>query len=147
MQNFADNHLHPNRVSRSALTWFAQSVSARRQFNVLPRVVIDLGFLVCDYMRLNPRSSSKEGSYWNKAMRRLGYPFKIRFKFFYRASTKETPYTVQTCDNGRFIIPDRYIEELENLPHTQISFVAELFDRSVGRYTKGIWTQPIYLAL
>jgi len=49
---------------------------------------------------------------------------------------KDTPYIIQTCDNERLVIPDRFIEELKNLPETQLSFKEELLDRFMGNYTK-----------
>lgn len=43
---------------------------------------------------------------------------------------------IHTCDNERLVIPDRFIEELKNLPDTQLSFKEELLDRFMGTYTK-----------
>lgn len=43
---------------------------------------------------------------------------------------------IHTCDNERLVIPDRFIEELKNLPDTQLSFKEELLDRFMGKYTK-----------
>jgi hypothetical protein len=43
---------------------------------------------------------------------------------------------IQTCDNERLVIPDKFIEELKNLPDTQLSFKEELLDRFMGKYTK-----------
>ena len=49
---------------------------------------------------------------------------------------KDTPYVIHTCDNERIVIPDKFIEELKNLPDTQLSFKEELLDRFMGKYTK-----------
>jgi ent-kaurene oxidase len=49
---------------------------------------------------------------------------------------KGTPYVIHTCDNERIVIPDKYIEEVKNLPDTQLSFKEELLDRFMGKYTK-----------
>jgi hypothetical protein len=49
---------------------------------------------------------------------------------------KDTPYVIHTCDNERLVIPDIFIEELKNLPDTQLSFKEELLDRFMGKYTK-----------
>lgn len=43
---------------------------------------------------------------------------------------------IHTCDNERLVIPDRFIEELKNLPDTQLSFKEELLDRFMGKHTK-----------
>ena len=39
-------------------------------------------------------------------------------------------------DNERLVVPDKFIDELKNLPDTQISFKEELLDRFMGKYTK-----------
>lgn len=49
---------------------------------------------------------------------------------------KDTPYVIHTCDNERLVIPDKFVEELKNLPDTQLSFKEELLDRFLGKYTK-----------
>jgi hypothetical protein len=43
---------------------------------------------------------------------------------------------IHTCDNERLVVPDKFIEELKNLPDTQLSFKEELLDRFMGKYTK-----------
>lgn len=43
---------------------------------------------------------------------------------------------IHTCDNERLVIPDKFVEELKNLPDTQLSFKEELLDRFLGKYTK-----------
>lgn len=39
-------------------------------------------------------------------------------------------------DNERLVVPDKFIDELKNLPDTHISFKEELLDRFMGKYTK-----------
>ncbi|KAH8722622.1 cytochrome P450 [Phaeosphaeriaceae sp. PMI808] len=102
------------------LTWVGQRFSARRRFKGLPRVGIDPGFL-------GLRLSAARAQFFAHGQQLLeeGY-----------SEHKDTPYLIQTVDNERLVVPDRYIDELKNLLDTQISFKEELVDRFMGKYTK-----------
>ncbi|KAH6657932.1 cytochrome P450 [Truncatella angustata] len=94
--------------------------ATKRQFAGLPRVGIDPGLLG---VRL--RAAKDEFFTQGQKLLEQGYE-----------QYKDTPYIIQTCDNERLVIPDKYIEELKNLPDTQISFKEELLERFMGRYTR-----------
>ncbi|KAI1385879.1 cytochrome P450 [Hypoxylon trugodes] len=102
------------------LTWLERRVSSRRKFAGLPRLGIDPGFL-------GLRTQAAKNEFFAKGQQLLedGY-----------TKHKDTPYVIHTCENERLVIPNRFIEELKNLPDTQLSFKEELLDRFMGRYTK-----------
>ncbi|KAI0546145.1 cytochrome P450 [Xylaria curta] len=102
------------------LIWLAGRVQARRRFQELPRVGIDPGLL-----GLHTRAAKDEFFSHGQQLLDQGYE-----------KYKDTPYVIHTCDNERLVIPDKFIEELKNLPDTQLSFKEELLDRFMGRYTK-----------
>ncbi|KAK4031299.1 cytochrome P450 [Parachaetomium inaequale] len=102
------------------LIWLGRRLSSRRRFAGLPRVGIDPGFL-----GLRMQAAKDEFFHHGQQLLEQGY-----------AKYKDTPYVIQTCDNERLVIPDKFIEELKNLPDTQISFKEELLDRFMGKYTK-----------
>ncbi|KAI1758253.1 cytochrome P450 [Xylaria castorea] len=102
------------------LIWLSRRISSRRKFNGLPRVGIDPGFL-------GLRTQAAKDEFFAKGQQLLEQGYE---------KYKDTPYVIHTCDNERLVIPDRFIEELKNLPDTQLSFKEELLDRFMGKYTK-----------
>lgn len=126
------------------LLWLGRRLSSRRRFAGLPRVGIDPGFL-----GLRMQAAKDEFFHHGQQLLEQGYA-KVSYSSSrntvpYHASLltgaitnqyKDTPYVIQTCDNERLVIPDKFIEELKNLPDTQISFKEELLDRFMGKYTK-----------
>ncbi|KAI1410582.1 cytochrome P450 [Hypoxylon sp. FL1857] len=102
------------------LIWLGQRVRSRRKFAGLPRLGIDPGFL-------GFRTQAAKDEFFAGGQRLLEQGY---------AKYKGTPYVIHTCDNERLVIPDRFVEELKNLPDTQLSFKEELLDRFMGKYTK-----------
>jgi len=101
------------------LIWLGRRMLSR-SFDGLPRVGIDPGFL-----GLRRQAAKDEFFARGQQLLEQGY-----------AKYKDTPYVIHTCDNERLVIPDKFIEELKNLPDTQLSFKEELLDRFMGKYTK-----------
>lgn len=134
------------------LIWLGQRISSRTRFKGLPRVGIDPGFF-------GLRTRAAKDQFFNKGQQLLeeGYA-KVRSRHLLLISFmgekridgqlysiltsdnhkqyKDTPYVIQTCDNERLVIPDKFIGELKNLPDTRLSFKEELLDRFLGKYTK-----------
>ncbi|KAF2015074.1 cytochrome P450 [Aaosphaeria arxii CBS 175.79] len=102
------------------ISWLGRWISSRSKFAGLPRVGIDPGFL-------GLRTRAAKDEFFAKGQQLLEHGY---------AKNKDTPYVIHTCDNERLVIPDRFIEELKNLPETQLSFKEELLDRFMGKYTK-----------
>ncbi|KAI1359992.1 cytochrome P450 [Xylaria arbuscula] len=102
------------------LLWLSKQVLLRRRYHGLPRVGIDPGLL-------GLRTKAAKAEFFEKGQQLLEIGY---------AKYKDTPYVIHTCDNERLVIPDRFIEELKNLPDTQLSFKEELLDRFMGKYTK-----------
>ncbi|KAI0401753.1 cytochrome P450 [Xylaria palmicola] len=102
------------------LVWLARRIRVRRRFQGLPRVGIDPGLL-----GFRTRAAKDEFFFHGQQLLDQGYE-----------KYKDTPYVVHTCDNERLVIPNKFIEELKNLPEAQLSFKEELLDRFMGRYTK-----------
>ena len=101
------------------LAWLTSRLRARLYINTLPRVGINPGIL-------GFRSAAAKAEFFTNGQKLLekGY-----------AQYKDTPYIIQTCDNERLVVPDKFINELKNLPDTALSFKAELLDRFIGKYT------------
>ncbi|KAF1949864.1 cytochrome P450 [Byssothecium circinans] len=104
----------------SLLVWLGHRIQSRRRLKGLPRVGIDPGFL-------GLRLPAAKAQFFAHGQELLEQSY---------AKYKDTPYIIQTVDNERLVVPDRYIEELKNLPDTHISFKEELLDRFMGKYTK-----------
>ncbi|KAK7746792.1 hypothetical protein SLS53_001980 [Cytospora paraplurivora] len=102
------------------LIWLRGRILWRRRFAGLPRVGIDPGFL-----GLRTQAAKDEFLTGGQQLLEQGY-----------AKHKDTPYVIHTCDNERLVVPDKFIDELKNLPETQLSFKEELLDRFMGKYTK-----------
>ncbi|PSR83629.1 cytochrome P450 [Coniella lustricola] len=102
------------------LVWLQEKISRRIRFSGLPRIGIDPGFL-----GFRTQAAKDEFLARGQQLLEQGY-----------AKHKDTPYVIHTCDNERIVVPDKFIEELKNLPDTQLSFKEELLDRFMGKYTK-----------
>ncbi|KAI1803205.1 cytochrome P450 [Daldinia bambusicola] len=100
--------------------WLRGRISSRNRFKGLPRVGIDPGLF-----GLGLQAAKDE--FYNRGQQLLEQGYE---------QYKDTPYIIQTCDNERLVVPDKFIEELKNLPENRISFKEELLDRFMGKYTK-----------
>ncbi|KAI8957377.1 cytochrome P450 [Daldinia sp. FL1419] len=100
--------------------WIKERIASRRRFKGLPRVGIDPGLF-----GLRLKAARDEFYVRGQQLLVQGYE-----------QHKDTPYIIQTCDNERLVVPDKFIEELKNLPDNRISFKEELLDRFMGKYTK-----------
>ncbi|KAK8092856.1 cytochrome P450 [Apiospora kogelbergensis] len=107
-------------IGSLSVLWVIHVISLKKRFKGLPRVGMDPGFL-------GRKSNAAKDEFFHHGRRLMeeGY-----------AKYKDTPYIIQTCDNERLVIPDKYIEELKNLPDSQLSFKEELLERFMGKYTK-----------
>ncbi|KAF3059495.1 Ent-kaurene oxidase [Daldinia childiae] len=100
--------------------WVGERISSRRRFKGLPRVGIDPGLF-------DLRLQAAKDEFYARGQQLLEEGYEQH---------KDTPYVIQTCDNERLVVPDKFIEELKNLPDNRISFKEELLDRFMGKYTK-----------
>ncbi|KAF2686347.1 cytochrome P450 [Lentithecium fluviatile CBS 122367] len=102
------------------VAWLGRRYSAQKPFRSLPRVGIDPGWF-------GQRRRAAQTQFYEHGQKLLEQGY---------AEYKDTPYMIQTCDDERLVVPDKFIEELKNLPDTQLSFKEQLLDRFMGGYTK-----------